>query len=166
MDYRTKLGLYVGSPDTKVGHAFVEAWKNDPEFEIWSTQLDGPRATLSYVKKFYKAKFCICNQGSGMNSACVAESINSGCVPVIMPEYYDFPLIDIINWRKFSIIVKEEDVYNLKEILKAISDEKYRELQKNTVKVQRLFEWNSSPMEYDAFHMVMYELWLRRHAMP
>ncbi|KAJ9174981.1 hypothetical protein P3X46_013570 [Hevea brasiliensis] len=187
---RTKLGLYVGSSDTKVGRDFIEARKNDPEFDIWhtqldndpefgiwktqldndpgfenrSTQLDEPRATLFYVKKFYKAKFCICHQSSGTNSACVAESIHSGCVPVIMSEYYDFPFNDIINWKKFSIIVKEEDVYHLKEILKAISDEKYLELQKNTVKVQRLFEWNSSPMEYDTFHMVMYELWLRRHA--
>lgn len=29
--------------------------------------------------------------------------------------------------------------------------------------VQRHFQWNSPPIKYDAFHMIMYELWLRHH---
>ncbi|KAK2978748.1 hypothetical protein RJ640_003907 [Escallonia rubra] len=29
--------------------------------------------------------------------------------------------------------------------------------------VQKHFQWNSPPIRYDAFHMVMYDLWLRRH---
>lgn len=29
--------------------------------------------------------------------------------------------------------------------------------------VQKHFQWNSPPVKYDAFHMVMYDLWLRHH---
>lgn len=29
--------------------------------------------------------------------------------------------------------------------------------------VQKHFQWNTPPIKYDAFHMVMYELWLRHH---
>ncbi|KAJ9705634.1 hypothetical protein PVL29_003619 [Vitis rotundifolia] len=29
--------------------------------------------------------------------------------------------------------------------------------------VQKHFQWNTPPVKYDAFHMVMYELWLRHH---
>ncbi|KAK9109069.1 hypothetical protein Sjap_017129 [Stephania japonica] len=29
--------------------------------------------------------------------------------------------------------------------------------------VQKHFQWNSPPVRFDAFHMIMYELWLRRH---
>lgn len=30
--------------------------------------------------------------------------------------------------------------------------------------VRKHFEWHSPPVRYDAFYMVMYELWLRRFA--
>ncbi|KAG2240557.1 hypothetical protein Bca52824_090699 [Brassica carinata] len=29
--------------------------------------------------------------------------------------------------------------------------------------VQKHFQWNSPPVKFDAFHMIMYELWLRHH---
>lgn len=29
------------------------------------------------------------------------------------------------------------------------------------LQVQKHFQWNSPPIRYDAFHMIMYELWLR-----
>jgi hypothetical protein len=28
---------------------------------------------------------------------------------------------------------------------------------------KQYFQWNSVQVKYDAFHMVMYELWMRRH---
>ncbi|URE41729.1 Exostosin family [Musa troglodytarum] len=65
--------------------------------------------------------------------------------------------------QKFSVILKESDVYQLKSILKSIPHEKFSELHKHLVEVQKHFEWHSPPAPYDAFHMVMYELWLRHH---
>lgn len=35
-------------------------------------------------------------------------------------------------------------------------------LQKNVLEVRNHFQWNLPPVDYDAFNMVMYELWLRR----
>ncbi|CAN1288442.1 Probable glycosyltransferase At5g03795 [Linum perenne] len=58
----------------------------------------------------------------------------------------------------------EKDVYNLKQILKDIPHEQFVELNRNVAKVQKHFQWNTPPIKYDAFHMVMYDLWLRRHA--
>ncbi|KAJ0040534.1 hypothetical protein Pint_27722 [Pistacia integerrima] len=82
---------------------------------------------------------------------------------VILSDYYDLPFNDILDWRKFAVVLKENDVYQLKQILKNISDEEFVSLHKNLVKVQKHFHWNSPPIKYDAFHMVMYELWLRHH---
>ncbi|CAL5323721.1 unnamed protein product [Camellia sinensis] len=82
---------------------------------------------------------------------------------VILSNYYDLPFNDILDWRKFSVVLKEIDVYRLKQILKDISDAEFVALHKNLVKVQKHFQWNSPPIKYDAFHMVMYDLWLRHH---
>ncbi|MFS8009969.1 putative xylogalacturonan beta-1,3-xylosyltransferase [Helianthus anomalus] len=80
---------------------------------------------------------------------------------VILSNYYDLPFNDILDWSKFSVILKEKDVYDLKQILKDISYEQFVTLHNNLVQVQKHFQWNTPPIPYDAFHMVMYDLWLR-----
>ncbi|KAE9450089.1 hypothetical protein C3L33_18036, partial [Rhododendron williamsianum] len=82
---------------------------------------------------------------------------------VILSNYYDLPFNDILDWRKFSVILEENDVYRLKQILKDISNSEFVVLHENLVKVQKHFQLNSPPVKYDAFHMVMYDLWLRNH---
>lgn len=54
---------------------------------------------------------------------------------VILSNYYDLPFNDILDWRKFSVILKESEVYNLKQILKNISDAEFLQLHENLVKV-------------------------------
>ncbi|VAI56818.1 unnamed protein product [Triticum turgidum subsp. durum] len=118
---------------------------------------------LVYQKQFYRTKFCICPGGSQVNSARISDSIHYGCVPVILSDYYDLPFNDVLDWRKFAVVLKERDVYELKSILKSISQQEFVALHKSLVQVQKHFVWHSPPVPYDAFHMVMYELWLRHH---
>jgi ACT domain-containing protein len=54
---------------------------------------------------------------------------------VILSDYYDLPFNDIVNWRKFSIILREEDVGNLKTVLQSISDEQYKALHRSLRRV-------------------------------
>uniref|UniRef100_A0A0E0E448 Exostosin GT47 domain-containing protein n=1 Tax=Oryza meridionalis TaxID=40149 RepID=A0A0E0E448_9ORYZ len=118
---------------------------------------------LVYQKQFYRTKFCVCPGGSQVNSARISDSIHYGCVPVILSDYYDLPFSGILNWRKFAVVLKESDVYELKSILKSLSQEEFVSLHKSLVQVQKHFEWHSPPVPYDAFHMTMYELWLWHH---
>lgn len=135
-----------------------------------------------------------------------------------MSDYYDLPFKDILDWRKFSIILEESQVYYLREHLKEMLEHEYRAMQTNTVmvhfffvshqpstpifceifswkcfwrlvsfillslnvlnlhcllpdcfsslhlnQVRKHFQWNLVPAKYDAFHMTMYDLWLRNH---
>lgn len=113
--------------------------------------------------------------------------MNLVILTVILSDYYDLPFNDILNWRKFAVVLRERDVYNLKQILKNIPHSEFVSLHNNLVKVyreiftlfsnivykkliglvvvqvQKHFQWNSPPIKFDAFHMIMYELWLRRH---
>jgi len=82
---------------------------------------------------------------------------------VIIANYYDLPFADVLNWKSFSVVVTTLDIPLLKKILKnIISSNKYLMLQNNVLKVRKHFQWHSPPQDFDAFYMVMYELWLRR----
>ena len=54
---------------------------------------------------------------------------------VILSNYYDLPFNDILDWRKFAVVLRENDVYDLKQILKNISHEEFVSLHKDLVKV-------------------------------
>jgi len=58
-----------------------------------------------------------------------------GLSTVIMSNYYDLPFNDVLDWRKFSVILKETDVYLLKDILRSISEKHFMILNQNLVKV-------------------------------
>jgi Exostosin family len=60
---------------------------------------------------------------------------------VILSDYYDLPFNDILDWSKFSLILKERDVYQLKDILKSVSHEQFVTLHKNLVQVLPLQKW-------------------------
>ena len=59
---------------------------------------------------------------------------NSLCsvLSVILSNYYDLPFNDVLNWRKFAVELKERDVYELKGILKSISQEEFVALHKSS----------------------------------
>ncbi|KAJ3679121.1 hypothetical protein LUZ60_017132 [Juncus effusus] len=158
---RTRLGFWAGHRNSKIRVILARVWENDTELAISNNRINRALGNLLYQKMFYTTKFCICPGGSQVNSARIADSIHYGCIPVILSDYYDLPFSYVLDWRKFSVIMKERDVYNLKAILKSISQEKFEELHHNLVKVQKHFEWHTPPIPYDAFHMVMYELWRR-----
>lgn len=160
---RKTLGFWAGHRNSKIRVILAREWENDTELDIQNNRINRATGHLVYQRKFYNTMFCICPGGSQVNSARVADSIHYGCVPVILSNYYDLPFNDILNWRKFSLILNERDVYRLKYILKNVSDSEFTTLHYNLVKVQKHFQWNSPPVRYDAFHMVMYNLWLRRH---
>jgi hypothetical protein len=54
---------------------------------------------------------------------------------VILSDYYDLPFNDVLDWRKFAVVLKERDVYQLKSILKSISQEEFVSLHKSLVQV-------------------------------
>ncbi|KAI8536441.1 hypothetical protein RHMOL_Rhmol10G0257400 [Rhododendron molle] len=160
---KTTLGFWAGHRNSKIRVILARVWENDTELDITNDRIDKAAGPLIYENKFYRTKFCICPGGSQVNSARITDSIHYGCIPVILSNYYDLPFNDILDWRKFSVILEENDVYRLKQILKDISDSEFVALHENLVKVQKHFQLNSPPVKYDAFHMVMYDLWLRHH---
>ncbi|KAI7745301.1 hypothetical protein M8C21_017222, partial [Ambrosia artemisiifolia] len=161
IENRTTLGFWAGHRNSRIRVILARTWENDTELDISNNRINRATGHLVYQKRFYRTKFCICPGGSQVNSARIADSIHYGCIPVILSNYYDLPFNDILDWSKFSVVLKEKDVYDLKQILKDISNEQFVTLHNNLVQIQKHFQWNTPPIPYDAFHMVMYDLWLR-----
>lgn len=63
---------------------------------------------------------------------------------VIVSDYYDLPFNDILDWDKFSVILKEDDVLELERILKSIPEGKYEKMHQNVLKVDMnfIFIWD------------------------
>ncbi|KAL9667166.1 hypothetical protein QQ045_001515 [Rhodiola kirilowii] len=155
----TKLAFFAGSINSPVRERLLQVWANDSEIIVHFGRLNGP-----YADELLSSKFCLHVKGFEVNTARIADSIYYGCVPLIIANHNDLPFADILNWKSFSVVVATLDIPLLKSILRNISSQEYETLQKNVLKVRRHFRWNTSPVDYDAFYMVMNELWLRRHS--
>ncbi|KAJ8451900.1 hypothetical protein Cgig2_007383 [Carnegiea gigantea] len=132
---RTNLGFWAGHP---------RVWGNDTELDISNNRINRATEPLLYQKRFYRNK-----------SAYVLVALK-----LIVPASW-IPFTMDVFLSKFAVILRERDVYQLKQILKNISDAEFARLHMNMVKVQKRFQCNTPPVKFDAFHTVMYELWLQ-----
>ncbi|CAN4106353.1 unnamed protein product [Withania somnifera] len=155
---RKKLAFFAGAMNSRVRENLVETWKNDSAIIVHRGRMKTP-----YSEALSGSKYCIHAKGFEINTARIGDALYYGCVPVILADHYDLPYTDILNWHSFSIVVSSLDIPKLKQILEEIEYDQYVKLQKNVMQVQKHFQWNSFPKDFDVFHMVMYELWIRRN---
>ncbi|GMI85476.1 hypothetical protein HRI_002216900 [Hibiscus trionum] len=154
---RNKLAFFAGSVNSPVREKLLESWRNDSVIFAHHGRLKTP-----YADELLGSKFCLHVKGFEVNTARIADSLYYGCVPIIIANYYDLPFADVLNWKSFSIAVVTVDIPSLKKILQQITSDEYSALQRNVLKVRKHFQWHVPPTDFDAFFMVMYELWLRR----
>ncbi|XP_052200123.1 probable glycosyltransferase At5g03795 [Diospyros lotus] len=156
---RKRLAFFAGAINCPVRKELVQVWRNDEEIFAHSGRLKTP-----YSTELLRSKFCLHVKGFEVNTARIGDALYYGCVPVVLADHYDLPFADILNWKSFSVVVATADIPRLKEILQGIGPEEYSRLQSNVLKARTHFQWHASPspVEFDAFHMVIYELWLRR----
>ncbi|XVF56863.1 hypothetical protein PTKIN_Ptkin06aG0154400 [Pterospermum kingtungense] len=154
---RKKLAFFAGAVNSPVRIALLKVWANDTEIFAHFGRLQTP-----YSEQLLGSKFCIHVKGFEINTARIADALYYGCVPVILANHYDLPFTDTLNWKSFSVVVHHIDIPVLKKILQGISSEEYTMLQNNALRVRKHFQWNVPPLDFDAFHMSMYELWKRR----
>jgi glucuronyl/N-acetylglucosaminyl transferase EXT1 len=73
----------------------------------------------SYLNLLFNSRFSILPRGNGVAlSYRHIESMNVGCIPVIISDQYILPFSEIIDWDSCSIRVKEYEVDNILRIVK------------------------------------------------
>lgn len=155
---RTTLAFFAGAGNSPVRALVAKHWVNDTEIKVYTKRIQTP-----YDVALLTSKYCLHVKGFEVNTARLADAMHYGCVPIIIADYHDLPYNDVLDWSQFSLVVTAADIPKLKDIIKAVSHEEYVEMQKNVMQVRQHFQWHAQPQLYDAFYMVMYELWLRRH---
>ncbi|CAH2080547.1 unnamed protein product [Thlaspi arvense] len=159
---RKTLAFFAGSMHGYLRYILLQHWENkDPDMKIFG-KMRKVKGQMNYVQYMKSSKYCICAKGYEVNSPRVVEAIFYECVPVIISDNFIPPFFEILNWESFAVFVAEKDILNLKNILLSIPNRRYLEMQKRVKKVQQHFLWNTKPVKYDIFHMILHSIWYNR----
>lgn len=88
-----------------------------------------------YIESINNSIFCLCPRGTGVSTIRLFESMSMGCIPVIISDNYQPPLIDFLNWDEFSVTVAEKDIDKIEIILNNISMKEIVKMRKKVIEV-------------------------------
>ncbi|KAK8277504.1 hypothetical protein V6Z11_D10G274900 [Gossypium hirsutum] len=132
----------------------------DPKFEVESE----PSDQVTYEERLAGSKFCLFEYGPEISA--IGEAMSFGCVPVVITDrpIQDLPLMDLLTWQQIAVFVGSSGGVNeIKRVLGRVVMAEYEDMRESAAVASKHFVWNDTPQPFDAFHMVMYQLWLRRH---
>ncbi|GER35907.1 exostosin family protein [Striga asiatica] len=119
-----------------------------------------------YARGVRASRFCLFFHGGAAPR--LAEAMATGCVPVVLVDrpVQDLPFMDVLRWSDMAVVarVPAGGGGRLRELLGGLSEERYSEMRGLCAAASRHLVWNEEPRPLDAFHVVMYQLWARRHA--
>lgn len=144
--------------DGKTEAELVEELRLDSEFVVEYEPLD-------HVGRVKSSKFCLFfYQAESVVS--MTEAMAAGCVPVVIVDrpVQDFPLMDVLRWSEMVMLIgNRRGAEGLKAVLRGVAEDRYERMRELCVAAAHHMVWNAEPQPFDAFHMVIYQLWMRRH---
>ncbi|XP_042013465.1 probable glycosyltransferase At3g07620 [Salvia splendens] len=171
---RSPLDLFHGAENsTKASILGYLRWDGETELNlVTELKLDSDfvieekSKQLESSRSFRESKFCLFLYHGEVDG--IVEAMASGCVPVVIVNrpIQDLPLMDVLKWSDLALVVAvpHSGAKRLKQILSEVSEEKIAEMREMIVAASKHLVWNEEAQAMDAFNMLMYQLWLRRHA--
>ncbi|PUZ68774.1 hypothetical protein GQ55_2G055900 [Panicum hallii var. hallii] len=159
---RPILAFFAGGNHGPVRPSLLAHWKGKGQPDVQVSEYL-PRG-VSYTDMMRRSRFCLCPGGYEVASPRLAEAIYLECVPVVVDDgEYALPFADVLNWDAFAVRLRTADIPRLREVLSAVSPRQYIRMQRRVRAVRRHFMVHGGPpRRYDAFHMILHSVWLRR----
>ncbi len=125
------LCSFVGSVTHPIRERLLYQYCNDPEFFLyasnWSPTISSNQIDI-FLDATSKSKFVLCPRGYGNTSFRLYEVMQMGAIPVYVSDEHALPWSDELDWNNFSILIKPNEIPEIKNILKNISDDHYQNM--------------------------------------
>lgn len=83
-----------------------------------------------FIKITKQSKFALSIEGNAPTAFRLYEIMQLGTIPVYLTSSYHWlPWQDELHWNEFCVLIKQEQISDLENILRSISDEKYVQMQ-------------------------------------
>ncbi|KAJ4982020.1 hypothetical protein NE237_032857 [Protea cynaroides] len=157
---------------TRTGKLLGYFWGKDSESTVMDELRDNPEFLIEsepsdwndYAEKLSSSKFCLFLYNGDVFG--IGTAFRFGCVPLVITDrpMPDLPFSDVLRWSEMAVFVGiGGGVAELKSALGRACGDRYERMRELGMQASRHFVWNTYPQPYDAFHMVLYQLWLSRH---
>jgi hypothetical protein len=138
---KTIFASFVGSRNTHpIRMDMCKYLSNHTDYSVvsdsWSSTvpMDSFR---NFVEITCSSKFSLAPRGYGKQSFRLYEILQLGSVPVYISDEHYLPWMDEIDWNSFCVPVNEDEIEEIDDILKSISDEKYNKMLEAGQKIYR-----------------------------
>lgn len=104
----------------------------------------GTKLQYTYPDILRKSTFCLVFRGTRLAQPLLLEAMAADCIPVIVADTLIMPFHNVLDWKRAAIFIMEENLADLMEVLKSVSDEHVVEMQNQ---IRWLYEQYFSSME-------------------
>jgi Exostosin family. len=76
-----------------------------------------------YSELLRNSTFCLVPRGRRVGSFRFLESMQYGCIPVLLSNGWDLPFQEVIDWSKFTLNIDERTLLQLPSLIRSIPDQ-------------------------------------------
>ncbi|KAG8438370.1 hypothetical protein GDO86_008885 [Hymenochirus boettgeri] len=87
-------------------------------------------AVFDYPQILQEATFCLVLRGARLGQAALSDVLQAGCVPVIMADSYILPFSEVLDWKRASVVIPEQKIFEVYSILQSIPQRQIEEMQR------------------------------------
>lgn len=85
---------------------------------------------VEYPEILEHGTFCLVIRGVRLAQPTLLDALATGCIPVIVADNIILPFDEVIDWTLAAVSIRENDLHSISTILKAVSQTRIRELQR------------------------------------
>lgn len=110
---------------------FEDKFSSAPELIDHDIRCSFPALTpVEYPDILEHGTFCLIIRGVRLAQPSLLEALATNCIPVIVADNIVLPFAEILDWTFFSISLREADLHSIVSVLKAVSQTRIEELQR------------------------------------